>query len=180
MLTVDAEGDVEDSVALEATHPAFVTAVQDALHKWRFEPTASATTPRREVIRFDFKRTGVIGSLSQRDANKALFPDAAAQSLPIKTVAWEELTAPPERIATALPAYPAALRRERVKGYAMVSFLIDAKGAVRVPTVAGSSDPAFGTAALVAVKQWRFAPPQHDGQTVHVRVERSFSFGSSP
>lgn len=178
MFTVDAGGRVDDAVATEASHPAFVQAVQDALLQWRFVPAASATVPRREFIRFDFKRTGIVSALSHFDASKSGFPEVpAAQAQPIRTISWEALPLPPERIAAVTPAYPQALRGRAVKGYAIVSFVIDATGRVRVPAVTGASETEFGQAVLVAVRQWRFAPPQHEGRAVHVLVERSFSFG---
>jgi TonB family protein len=179
MFTVATDGQVEDSVAIDASHPAFARAVQDALSQWRFVAAAGATTPRREYIQFDFKRTGTVSALSHFDAGKSLFPPGrAAGSQPIRTVSWHALQTPPERIAAATPIYPEALRSKPVKGYAMVSFVIDADGQVRVPVVTGSSDALFGEAALGAVRQWRFAPPLHEGNTVQVIVERSFTFGS--
>lgn len=179
MFTVDAEGEVGDAVALEASHPAFVDAVRDALFRWRFQFVESSTVPRREVIQFEFKRTGTISSLSQRDATKSFFPQTeTAQTAPIRSIEWGALEAPPERIVMTTPVYPQALRLQRIKGYAIVSFVIDATGRVRVPVVTGASEAQFGEAALSAVREWRFEPPSHEGGAVHVLVERSFTFGA--
>jgi TonB family protein len=180
MFTVDEHGAVEDAVALEASHPAFEQAVRSALEEWRFKSADSPTTPRREVIQFEFKRTGHISALSQRDASKAFFPAAtpSPEERPIKTVSWDELPSLPERVASAAPAYPAAFRKQPTQGYASVSFVIDADGAVRVPVVLHASEKEFGESALRAVRQWRFTPPQHDIATVHVLAERSFTFGT--
>jgi TonB family protein len=176
LFTIDASGEVEDSVAIAASHPAFVAAVREALANWRFKPAESATDPRRELIQFQFKRTGMIGSLNQREATEGFFPHDDAWPA-IRTVEWEDLQSTPERIVASMPAYPQALRAQPVRGYASVSFVIDAEGEVRVPVIIEASEPEFGNAALAAVKRWRFAPPVQDDHPVNVTVTRSFRFG---
>ena len=177
LFTIDTSGEVEDSVAIAASHPAFVAAVREALAHWRFKPTESVTHPRRELIQFQFKRTGLVGSLSQREATEGLFPSAHSTSPAVRTVDWEDLQSTPERIVASMPAYPQALRAQPVRGYASISFVIDAEGEVRVPVVIEASEPEFGDAALAAVKRWRFAPPVQDEHPVNVTVTRSFTFG---
>jgi TonB family protein len=181
LFTIDDEGRVEDSVALDASHPAFAATMRETFAKWRFEPAESATRPRRELIQFDFRRTGTVSSLSQRDASKAAFPHEPAESeKPIRTVDWSDLPTPPARIAGAMPQYPPELQARGARGFARISFVVDQAGAVRVPVIVEASDPAFGTVALAAVKQWRFAPPRSGTDEVNVRVERSFNFGVPP
>lgn len=178
LLTVDERGDVDDAVAIEASHPAFVDAVREALEEWRFKPSESTTVPRRELIRFEFKRTGMISSLNQREASKTFFPEVATgDAAPIRTFAWDDLDVLPGRLAATAPVYPEAFRQRPIKGYAVVSFVIDAAGRVRVAAVTGASDPEFGRAALEAVRTWRFEAPRYKGTPVHVTVERSFTFG---
>src|SRR5688572_17477227 len=92
MFTVGANGRVEDAVGLDASHPAFADSMRETLSKWRFEPMPSATTPRRETFRFDFRRTGVVSSMSHRDASKSFFPETMADDeRPIRTLAWTQL-----------------------------------------------------------------------------------------
>jgi TonB family protein len=180
MFTVGGDGRVEDAVGLEASHPAFIDAMRETLSKWRFQSAAGATTPRREVFRFDFRRTGIVTSMSHGDAGKSFFPETpAAHERPLRTLEWSQLTQPPQRITTATPKYPAALRKQSVAGFAVVSFVIDIAGAVRVPVVVMATEPLFGGAALEAVKQWRFAMPRESDEPVNVRVERSFEFGNA-
>jgi TonB family protein len=179
LLTVDESGDVDDAVAIEASHPAFVDAVREALDAWRFKPAASATVPRRELIQFEFKRTGMISNVNQREASKSFFPEVVTgDGAPIRTVAWDDLDVLPGRLAATAPVYPKAFRQRPIKGYALVSFVIDAAGRVRVVAVTGASDPEFGRAALEAVRTWRFEAPRDKGGPVHVTAERSFTFGS--
>jgi TonB family protein len=183
IMTLREDGSVDDVVALEASHPAFVESVLKAVRQWRFDTAqpiqeAAASRPRREVIQFDFRRTGTIDSVSQRDATKAFFPQRpAAGELPLRTVDWEQLDVPPQRIAVVQPKVPQGLRTTD-KGYASLSFVIDADGNVRVPAVAQSSHAEFGAAAVAAVKQWRFAPPRQGDTAIQVWATRSFSFGA--
>lgn len=175
--TIDDAGQVEDAVGLEASDPAFVDATLDALLSWRFAKTYSPTVPRREVIQFDYRRSGTVASLSQRDASKAAFAAASLSTPLVRTVTWEELKDQPARVKGPMPSYPEQLRSKPVPGHALVDFVIDTEGKVRVPTVTNSSAPEFGHAALAAIKQWRFEPPTVDGRSVNVHVTRSFSFG---
>ena len=174
MFTIRPEGEVDDAVAIEASHPAFVDVVKDGLSKWRFE---AAAAPRRELIQFDFRRTGMVASLSQRDASKSFFPDPAQSEPVIRTVEWDEMQQQPKRTVSVLPAYPRGASAESSRGFAVVNCIIDSTGAVRVPVVTEASDPRFGEAALKAVRQWRFVPPTQEGRAVNVRMTRSFNFG---
>lgn len=180
MFTIDDEGHVEDSVAIEASHPAFAATMREVFAKWRFERAESSTMPRRELFTFDFRRTGTVASLSQRDASKAAFPVTPAdRERPIRTVDWDHLVSPPVRLQGAMPLYPPELRSRAVRGFARVAFIVDMEGVVRVPVILEASDPQFGSAALAAVKGWRFDRPGIADERVNVRVERSFNFGSS-
>ncbi len=77
------------------------------------------------------------------------------------------------------PVYPEALRKSYPSGKAVISFVIATDGRVRDPQVKSASDPAFGEAALAAIKQWRFMPRVKDGQVVELKTEMPFSFGPS-
>lgn len=179
MFTIGDDGRVEDSVAIEASHPAFAQTMREALARWRFEAAESPTTPRRELITFDFRRTGTVASLSQRDASKAAFPMTPAdRDRPIRTVEWAQLVVPPPRLQGTMPLYPPELRSRGVRGFAHIAFIIDMEGIVRVPVVLSASAPPFGSASLAAVKGWRFDRPSVADERVNVRVERFFNFGS--
>lgn len=178
MFTIDAEGFVDDSLAIEASHPAFEWTMRDTLAKWRFERAPGASVPRREVFQFDFRRTGTVSSSSQRDASKAFFPSLpAANERPIRTVEWDTLVQRPERMAGVAPIYPQALRERGVTGHAVVSFVIDTTGRVRVPAIVAFSERAFGDAVLQAVRGWQFSPLLHEGERVQISVTRAFAFG---
>jgi TonB family protein len=179
IFTVRPDGNIEDAMALEASDPAFIETTIEALQRWRLAAAHSDTVPRREVIQFDYRRTGTIASLTHSDASKAAWIAAEALTPSIRTMAWEELDDEPERVSGSMPAYPQSLRANPVQGYATIDFVIDVAGAVRVPTVLNASSPEFGDATLTAVRQWRFDPPRQDGTAVNAHVMRSFTFGNA-
>ncbi len=74
------------------------------------------------------------------------------------------------------PEYPAALRPAGLKGRAVVSVRVTAGGQARDPVVTSASDPAFGEAALAAIRLWRFLPRVRDGAPVEAAVSIPFTF----
>jgi TonB family protein len=74
------------------------------------------------------------------------------------------------------PEYPASLLKAKVEGQAVVSFRIGTNGRLLDPVVKSASDPAFGEAALAAVRLWRFLPTVKDGHPVETKAEMPFVF----
>ena len=177
--TVDPDGRVVDALALSATHSAFGDTVLTAVKNWQLAPDATWTSSnnRREVVRYQFSKRMTIATLTNTDALKLFFSNAIEGDGPLQTHKWAELLTPPRRIESVSPQYPAALMSEFPSGSAVVSFVIDVEGRVRVPAVVAADRAEFGEAALAAVKQWRFETPLLDGQPVNVQVDRKFNFG---
>lgn len=175
--TVDADGDVTDVVVLAASQPAFAASLEAAVKVWRLRPQSSTTTPRREVVRFIFRRTGKVSSLTHFDAASAAFQGGAEQEFELKTLMWEQLVDKPTLVQGVPPVYPPALKKNGAVGHATVSYVIDREGRVRIPVVVSATHAELGTAASQAVTQWRFTPARHDGRTVLVQDARTFQFG---
>jgi TonB family protein len=76
----------------------------------------------------------------------------------------------PRLFVAATPDYPESLKSSNVKGQATVGFRIGPNGAVYNPVVKSATDPAFGDAALAAVRVWRFLPAVKDDAAVGVDV----------
>lgn len=75
------------------------------------------------------------------------------------------------------PIYPASLK-SKAAGKAVVACEIDEHGKVVNPTVASATDPAFGPAALEAVRAWRFVPAVKAGHAVSSHAEIPLDFAS--
>jgi TonB family protein len=86
------------------------------------------------------------------------------------------MDAPPKPFFGPAPAYPAALRRAGVKGNAVVTIRITRYGSVTDPVVESATDPAFGQAAVDAVRQWRFLPKVVSGVSVETKASVPFVF----
>jgi TonB family protein len=84
--------------------------------------------------------------------------------------------APPQLFFAPPPEYPPALRKANIKGQAVISGRIVANGEVLDPVVKSATDPAFGQAALDAVKQWRFLPRVKDDYPVETKADLPIVF----
>lgn len=79
--------------------------------------------------------------------------------------------APPKFFFGPQPVYPKDLVKTNSKGRAVISVRVGANGAIFDPSVKSASDPAFGEAALRAVKLWRFLPRVKDGYAMETNVD---------
>ena len=79
--------------------------------------------------------------------------------------------APPRFFFGPSPEYPPALKAANLKGHAVIAVRIGSNGAVFDPTVKSATDPAFGDAALQAVKMWRFLPRVRNDYPVEAKVD---------
>lgn len=84
--------------------------------------------------------------------------------------------AAPQPMIGPVAEFPASLLKQRTKGEALVAIRITRKGAVADPQVLQATDPAFGDAALAAVRLWRFLPRVENGQPVETSVNVPFHF----
>ncbi len=79
--------------------------------------------------------------------------------------------APPKFFFGPNPVYPKELVKTNARGKAVISVRIGANGAVFDPSVKSASDPAFGEAALRAVRLWRFLPRVKNGYAMEMTVD---------
>jgi TonB family protein len=176
----DATGRIDDCIVLEASHPAFATAVVEATKKWSVNVSKGDPYNRREIVRFNFQRHEVVISRTQRDAAKAaLNPSGERPAIVPHTFQEEDLDEMLEPLKAVAPVYPPALKKEQIEGRASVSFVIDALGGVHVPAVTFATEPEFAEAALAAIRQWQFPVPRRDGRPVQVITGRVFRFDAA-
>jgi len=74
--------------------------------------------------------------------------------------------------------YPENERKARETGRAFLHVIVDDQGAVRQPTVDGSTNPEFAKAAMDAVRKWTFEPARLNGQPVAYVIRIEMRFGS--
>lgn len=173
VVTVDDKGKIIESIALQATRIEFVEAINRVSGDWQFEATASNTWPRREVLEFNFRRSGVVTAISHAEAAKEEF--VTTNELKIRTMQWKDLDAEPQKISSAMPKVSKTMLVEYGSKPLLVHFIIDEQGRVRVPVV--STDNAeLAEAVLNAVRQWRYSPPLYQQKPTAVEVTRALTF----
>lgn len=84
--------------------------------------------------------------------------------------------AAPQPLVGPQPLYPKTFVEKRVRGSAIVSFVVTPIGKVSDPVVKEATEPAFGEAALQAIREWWFLPKVVDGRRVESRVSLPLSF----
>ena len=77
---------------------------------------------------------------------------------------------PPELISRVDPAYPSAVRQQRLKGTVVMKCIIDSAGAVSDVVVSESPSQVLSDLAVPAVRQWRYKPAYCKDQEVPVSV----------
>lgn len=85
-------------------------------------------------------------------------------------------SAAPKLLFGPAPEYPPSLRKANLRGQAMIAIRIGVNGAACDPVVKSATDPAFGEAALAAIRLWRFLPMVNDGHPVETRAVVPFIF----
>jgi protein TonB len=90
-----------------------------------------------------------------------------------------ELDQQPRPVVQVAPQYPAQLRKRGVRGTVQVVFIVDQQGRVANPRIEKSTDPAFETPALEAVKKWKFEPGTKAGKRVQFKMRVPITFSAS-
>lgn len=85
---------------------------------------------------------------------------------------------PPRALATVQPIRPRPVFNVGASGVVEVKFTITADGTVADASVHRSTDVLLETAALDAIRKWKFSPAIKNGQPVAVRAMQSFTFDS--
>ena len=76
----------------------------------------------------------------------------------------------------AAATFPAQLAATVKSGSAVARIIVDEKGAITSARVLEASDPAFGDAAVAAVKKWKFSPGVSHGKHATMCLDVPFEF----
>lgn len=124
----------------------------------------------RHVVEADVLRNANITALA--------VPQPTDQSLK-GTGRWVPIAPPisaPAVIERVDPAYPDEYRRARVGGVVIVEAAISETGTVENVALLKSVAPALDSAAMAAVRNWKFKPAVRDGQPVPVLFNLTVNF----
>lgn len=175
-LLLAADGTLLETFMSAYSRPEFANAVQYALSSWKFRPAADPSAlPKRFSLRFDFHREGMIvvqGNFSETVDNFLGHKDHSEVTL----CKLRDLDSTPDVLNLVVPVYPPELLAQNISGGVAVSFFIDETGAVRAVATGDATHPEFAAAALAAVRQWTFTPPQRKGHPTRVLAVQEFNF----
>jgi TonB family protein len=87
-----------------------------------------------------------------------------------KVVPMSALDERPRAVRQDSPAYPRALKDDGLTGQAEIEFVVDTEGRVLFPRIISATHEDFGWAAATAVAQWRYQPPQKNGEKVAAKM----------
>lgn len=145
----------------QASDPAFAKALVAMVEASQYVP---GRRDRHSVMSPASERFEFIGEDAFDDNARRVLKSlrGGGQGLAMST----ELDERPKALRQDSPVYPRALKDDGITGQAEIEFVVDREGRVLFPRIVSATHEDFGWAAATAVSQWRFQPPQKEGQKV--------------
>lgn len=173
-----AAGEPTDILVLQATDSRLAESAIEAAREWRFKPSNDPADLVTRTVRIGFRLNGVVVyPFGKRHIEEVLHAVSDIKLRePVKVPRVQSLAQAPKALAQPMPAYPVALQSKAIEGSAAVRFYVDQEGRVRLPEVIEATTPEFADAALAAVAQWRYEPPQERGRSIVASDNWAFQF----
>lgn len=179
LIWVDEQGMLRDWLVTGYSHPLFAKETLDVIPSWKYLPAklhGQPVTARTELL-FKFKREGVVRLVSGEEGIARKFSKKrVGGDFHQRVCELEELDATPDALVEVAPQPPDQLGAHATEGKVVVDYYIDTEGRVRMPLIVSSDDAAFSQSVLLAITEWRYAPPKKEGVPVLTRVWRQFDF----
>jgi len=139
-------------------------------------PELAEDVPLLDLAQLELALNATVGEgfLGGDFASRLITPTAAGEDLDA-LFSLADLDQEPRATHRANPAFTAKLRK-RAPATVYVLFIVDQRGRVENPIVQQSTDPLFDSAALAAIKQWRFEPGRRKGEPVRFRMRQPITF----
>lgn len=175
---VNKSGRVAAVKVQEATSPEFGEALAAAVSDFRYDPALKDGRATNALLSFrqDFSRSTNHGVVSDRDLHFL----RCEQKKPETIVAARDLDGSLVPIVRQPPQFPPTITEPATGGEAVIEFIVDDEGTVRLPRIASATQPAFGYAAIQAISGWRFESPTYGGREVAARVQVPIAFEPAP
>lgn len=177
LINVSEEGKLEDWLVTAYSHKEFADTSLAALREWRYEPARIDGRPIGVIteVRFVFEAGRVLVQMSSSDLLTALmYQTHRASGYEIGGLAELDRIPVPQVVQS--PAYPEEYAKKGIVGEALVEFIIDETGKVRMPSVVRADYEELAQLANHAVKDWQFEAPLKKGHPVAVRAQQLFKF----
>jgi protein TonB len=107
----------------------------------------------------------------ERSEGRGPVPEKRSSFLP------HEIDSPPKVLRRITAVYPPSAYRRGIEGFALLRFVVDARGRVSdIRVVDWEGTERFGEAAMEALGKWTFTPGLKKGRAVSVRCQLRFFF----
>ncbi len=146
--TIDTDGNVAKVKVLKGEHESLNKAAVEALKQWKYNPATlkGKPMPVNFTVTMKFKLDGKEAE-AQKPAEGAEHPG-------------------PTVIKKVNPTYPEEARKEGIEGMVILEATIDAEGNVSSVKVLKGEIDSLNTAAIEAVKQWKYEPVIVEGKAM--------------
>jgi len=174
---VDAAGRAEDLLVTGCTDLAFGKALLEEARTLRYQAAKfrGVPVPARFELGYKFVAQRIAGN--PMDAARLKADKTGKPVLAYTAVPAGKLDRRLESTHAVLPELPADYRAaDGAAVKVFVTFYVDEDGKVRVPNVESAASPALVAAAIQAVRQWSFKPPQAKGRPALVFTGSAVSF----
>ncbi|MBD5778312.1 TonB family protein [Pelagicoccus sp. NFK12] len=170
VVSVDANGEIQDTFILESTRNAFTKSALKSLSEWTFSPATYNDAPIASSLRIDlnFQVDRRLAWQTIQAPGPADVTRSSTEERPVTKAQFEELDSIPLPIEMTEPT-------AKVDGIATVEFYIDELGHVRCPRIVAGSSLAFGRSLLDTVSKWKFEPPLAAGNRTNTMVRQTLS-----
>lgn len=155
---------------VSASQPEFGLALAAAFDAFAFEPAMREGAPTATLLNMEHEFRITDDAYEDRSLLRSLAKNSD------KIVSVDKLDTPLKPLSQRPAVYPCKEDFEPVSGEAVIEFVIDDEGKVRLPRIVSATQPEFGYAAVQAVASWRFEPPQSGGKKVMTRVNIPIQF----
>lgn len=140
-------------------------------------PPEIADTPPMDLSQLELAlNPGGLGGGVGGDFVVNLMNTAVKQSADVDAIfSMADLDQKPRPVYQPAPVFNSSLRA-KAPATVYIIFVVSQKGKVEMPKVQKSTDPAFNSAAMAAIKQWRFEPGKRGGKPVRFRMRVPITF----
>jgi TonB family protein len=182
---IDADGRLTDYVVAAYSHPAFADEAVAALKQWTYKPATIRGIPVSSAadFAFTFKTSGAVVDMSRFSITEFIRFRLAPGAEAFSACSLAQLDRIPTPTKIVKPAYTPDQASHTRQSRVTVQFYIDEEGHVRLPAVSAGTSEAnedLAAAAVAAVSQWEFEPPQYKGKPTLVLAEQDFDFKPAP
>ncbi|MBL0010040.1 MAG: energy transducer TonB [Nitrosomonas sp.] len=176
---------------IERTPPQEVTEISMAREiKQEPKKEIKKVEPKKQVTRpqapapfkgFDTALSGIdLGMLGLDDGQGRDLDDRLLGKTGNAVMTADLVDVPPKPITRGAFKYPPAAKKNGVKGYVLLSVLVEVDGSVnQVQVLESNPSGIFDAAALQGIRAWHFEPAKYKGETVKVWAKQKIRFDLS-